>query len=198
MLSGLDGSQRVVGAERHKERSGLNFVRSAHVDEISAASESSNVTLRPHQPGDMGWVIDSTARCTRRNTAGRRVRGARGRHRRGVHSPVRPRTRTRVDRGAQRSKTGMHLLVAKNRTTAKLRLLLVRPDARAWASDASWCPSACGSPARRVIARWCCGPSKTSTAARHLYAEAGFKKAAEEPNHNFGKDLISETWELRL
>jgi hypothetical protein len=35
-------------------------------------------------------------------------------------------------------------------------------------------------------------------AARHLYAEAGFQRAAAEPHHSFGKDLVGETWELSL
>jgi hypothetical protein len=35
-------------------------------------------------------------------------------------------------------------------------------------------------------------------AARHIYAEFGFKLIEAEPTHNFGADLVSETWELRL
>jgi len=35
-------------------------------------------------------------------------------------------------------------------------------------------------------------------AARRLYEAAGFSIVRKEKNHSFGKDLISETWELGL
>ncbi len=35
-------------------------------------------------------------------------------------------------------------------------------------------------------------------AARHIYAKAGFQLVESEPQPNFGKDLVSETWELDL
>jgi ribosomal protein S18 acetylase RimI-like enzyme len=36
------------------------------------------------------------------------------------------------------------------------------------------------------------------TAARNIYRKAGFRIVEKEPNHNFGHDLVSETWELEL
>jgi hypothetical protein len=35
-------------------------------------------------------------------------------------------------------------------------------------------------------------------AARHLYANAGFRKTAQESHRSFGKDLVAETWTLKL
>jgi hypothetical protein len=37
------------------------------------------------------------------------------------------------------------------------------------------------------------------TSARKIYAAAGFKMVGPaEPHHSFGKDLVSEFWELEL
>ena len=36
------------------------------------------------------------------------------------------------------------------------------------------------------------------TAARAIYQRAGFQLTASEAHHSFGKQLIGETWELRL
>jgi ribosomal protein S18 acetylase RimI-like enzyme len=35
-------------------------------------------------------------------------------------------------------------------------------------------------------------------AAREIYRKAGFRLVKEEPQHNFGHDLVGETWELAL
>jgi GNAT superfamily N-acetyltransferase len=35
-------------------------------------------------------------------------------------------------------------------------------------------------------------------AARHIYAQAGFKLVHEERYHGFGHDLVGETWDLSL
>ena len=36
------------------------------------------------------------------------------------------------------------------------------------------------------------------TAARHIYAQAGFKLTSSEKKKSFGKDVVSEYWDLTL
>ena len=38
----------------------------------------------------------------------------------------------------------------------------------------------------------------TLTAARKLYFEEGYQLIKQDPHHSFGKDLVGETWELKL
>ena len=194
MLSSLDaGRRRVV-------LNGMRALRTAlDSDQAAKATAASGIRLRPHQPGDIGWVIEQHGRLYAQeygwnlefealvaDIAAKFIRN---------FDPARERCWI-AERDGQR--LGCIFLVAKNRSTAKLRLLLVTPEARG-AGLGRTLVSECVRFAReagyRKIVLW---TQKNLAAARHLYAEAGFRKVAEEPHHSFGKDLISETWELSL
>ncbi|HEY1291851.1 MAG TPA: GNAT family N-acetyltransferase, partial [Chloroflexota bacterium] len=98
----------------------------------------------------------------------------------------------------QGMRMGCVFLVRASRRVAKLRLFLVEPEARglgighhlvrellAFARSAEY----------HTVRLW---TQSNLLAARHIYAQAGFKLMQSEPNHSFGYDLVSETWELRL
>jgi DNA-binding MarR family transcriptional regulator/N-acetylglutamate synthase-like GNAT family acetyltransferase len=93
---------------------------------------------------------------------------------------------------------GCVFLVKVSRRVAKLRLFLVEPDTRGMGigrrmvSELIAFARASGYYTIRLWTQSCL------LAARHIYAEFGFKLIDQEPNHGFGVDLISETWELRL
>ncbi|MBX5461211.1 MAG: MarR family transcriptional regulator [Steroidobacteraceae bacterium] len=194
MLSSLDaGRRRVVLNGMRALRTALNS------DQASKPTAGSGITLRPHQPGDIGWVIEQHGQLYAQEygwnlefealvaeIAAQFIR---------KFDPTRERCWI-AERDGKR--LGCIFLVAKDRSTAKLRLLLVKPEARG-AGLGRTLVSECVRFAReagyRKIVLW---TQKNLTAARHLYAEAGFRKVAEEPHHSFGKNLISETWELSL
>lgn len=90
------------------------------------------------------------------------------------------------------------LVKGEDQTTARLRMLIVEPKARGLGLG-NRLVAECVGFARRVryekIELW---TLNFLDAARHIYEKAGFRLVKTENIHSFGRDLISETWELFL
>jgi GNAT superfamily N-acetyltransferase len=137
---------------------------------------NASYVLRPHQTGEMGWVV----------------------HRQGVlyaqeygydeefeafTAEIVAKFILHYDAKRERcwvaekdgEVVGSVFLVAKSRTTAKLRLLYVEPSARGLGIGS------------RLVAE-CVRFGK----------KAGFRVVEEKRHHSFGKNLVAETWELSL
>ena len=81
---------------------------------------------------------------------------------------------------------------------AKLRLLIVEPSARGLGIGRRLVDEVtrfARQTGYHTITLW---TQSILTAARHIYAAAGYRRVAEEPHHSFGFDLVAETWELTL
>jgi DNA-binding MarR family transcriptional regulator/N-acetylglutamate synthase-like GNAT family acetyltransferase len=155
--------------------------------------------LRTHQPGDMGWVIarhgvlyaqeygwDDTFEGLVAKIAGEFLE---------KFDPKKERCWIAEQDGEN---VGCIFLVKKTATVAKLRLLIVDPKARG-SGIGRRLVSECVRHARQVgykkMTLW---TQSHLHAARRLYEEAGFKLTKSWPVHSWGKDMVSETWDLEL
>ncbi|MDT7650752.1 MAG: hypothetical protein QOI36_2158, partial [Pseudonocardiales bacterium] len=81
---------------------------------------------------------------------------------------------------------------------AKLRVLLVHPDARSHGLGTRLVDT-CVAFAREVgyerIQLW---TNDSLTTARRVYLAAGFRLVAQTPNHSFGVDVVEQDYELGL
>ncbi len=155
--------------------------------------------LRPHQPGDMGWVVHRHGVLYAEaygwdETFEALVAGIVA----GFIDNYRPLLERCWIAEMAGETVGSVFLVRHSDTEARLRLLLIEPKARGQGLG-SRLVRECERFARRAgyrkIRLW---TNDVLTAARHIYRKAGYRLVETEPHHSFGRDLVGETWELDL
>ncbi|RJF77734.1 bifunctional helix-turn-helix transcriptional regulator/GNAT family N-acetyltransferase [Rhodopseudomonas palustris] len=155
--------------------------------------------LRSPRPGDIGWVVqshgaayaaeygfDASFEALIAEIAGTFL---------ATYDPGRERCWIADVDGAQ---AGSVFLVRDSDEVAKLRLLLVTPQARGQRLGERLVQEAVGFARQcgyRKVTLW---THSILIAARRIYQNAGFTLVATEPHRSWGQDLIGETWELRL
>jgi DNA-binding MarR family transcriptional regulator/N-acetylglutamate synthase-like GNAT family acetyltransferase len=93
---------------------------------------------------------------------------------------------------------GSVFLVKQSEKVAKLRMLLVTPEARGLGLGArlvNECIGFARLAGYRKITLW---TNSVLVAARHIYEKTGFRLVKQERQRRFGQDTVSETWELKL
>jgi len=93
---------------------------------------------------------------------------------------------------------GSVMLAKESAEVARLRLLLVEPSARGFGIGTRLtgeCIAFARQAGYRRITLW---THSVLTAARHVYAKAGFRLTSSEPRRSFGQDVVSEHWDLTL
>ena len=95
-------------------------------------------------------------------------------------------------------RVGCVFCVAEDATTAKLRILLVHPDARGHGLGGrlvDTCTQFARDAGYERVRLWTNHPL---AAARRVYLARGFTLTAEEPHRSFGVDLVGQIYELDL
>jgi len=155
--------------------------------------------LRPHQPGDMGWIVhrqailyaeeygwDDTYEALASEIVAHFIKN---------FDPKRERAWVAEKDG---ERIGAVFVAKESKEIAKLRLLHVEREARGLGIGkrlVTECVRFARQAGYQKMTLW---TQSILAAARHIYKNEGFKVVREQKHRSFGKDLTAETWELNL
>jgi len=162
--------------------------------------KASQITLRSHRPGDMGWVVERHAVLYHEQDGWgapfEALIAEIVKHFLDNLDPKRERCWIAEKDG---SRVGCVFVVKDNQTTAKLRLLLVEPQARGTGLGrrlVEECIAFSRAKGYKKLVLW---THSHLTAARAIYRGTGFKQLPRTEVHDtFGPKAVSEFWELKL
>ncbi|MEV5544532.1 bifunctional helix-turn-helix transcriptional regulator/GNAT family N-acetyltransferase [Streptomyces sp. NPDC052309] len=188
----------VPAAERTRLAEAMRTVREIFSD--GRRSDRDDVVLREPVPGDLGWIVQRNAALYAAEFGwNAEYEGLVARIVADYAEDHDPRTERVWIAELHGRPVGCVMCVRDDApATARLRLLLVDPEARGlgigdrlvtavvgFARDAGY----------RHLVLW---TNDVLSAARRVYQRHGFTLVAEKPHHSFGKDLVGQDWRLDL
>ena len=198
-----EGSRRATGEMlaplpvAHRERL-VKALQTAHAV-LEPQAPKGKISLRPHRPGDMGWVIQAHGaiydeeygwgvrfEALVAEIAAKFIQN---------FDPKRERCWIAEMDGAP---VGSVFVVKESASIAKLRLLIVEPHARGQGLGKRLVAECIAFARRAGYKKLVLWTQSNLLAARAIYAAAGFTKMKSERHREFGVPLVGEYWELSL
>lgn len=189
--------ERLPDADRAGLTSAMGHIR--RLLEAEAGTAPAPFILRPHRPGDIGWVIsrhgalyaeefgwDITFEAMVAEIAGRFITG------------FQPEWEQCWIAERHGRNVGSVFVVRQSAEVAKLRMLIVDPSARGLKLGDHLVQTVIDfarAKGYRKITLW---TNDCLHAARRIYQKKGFVLVDQEPHHSFGVDLVGENWDLTL
>jgi DNA-binding MarR family transcriptional regulator/GNAT superfamily N-acetyltransferase len=167
---------------------------------LNGASAPGEIVLRPHRPGDMGWVVERHAVLYHEQdgwgapfealVSGITKEFLEKFDARREHCWI-------AERGGER--VGCIFVVKETSRVCKLRLLLVEPAARGTGLGRRLVEECIAFARAKGYQKMVLWTHSHLTAARAIYRKTGFKKLGKTETHRtFGPPAVSEFWELKL
>ncbi|MDQ0040507.1 DNA-binding MarR family transcriptional regulator/GNAT superfamily N-acetyltransferase [Variovorax boronicumulans] len=93
---------------------------------------------------------------------------------------------------------GSIFVVRKSASVAQLRLLILSPAARGLGLGGKLVDECIAFARRKGYKKMVLWTNSDLVAARAIYAKRGFQLVKSEPHESYGKQLVGETWEMKL
>ncbi|WP_119391633.1 bifunctional helix-turn-helix transcriptional regulator/GNAT family N-acetyltransferase [Taklimakanibacter lacteus] len=197
--SSVKAVERLLGdlsaADREKLVASMALIESL----LGKAQDTEEMTLRPPQVGDFGWIVHRQAALYAQEYGWNEefealVAEITAKFIRDF-KPARERCWV-AEKGGRI--LGAVFVVEEDTETAKLRMLYVEPAARGSGVGARLVGEVIDFARATGYRRLTLWTNDNLTAARRLYQKAGFHLVREEPHESFGHKLTGQFWEMAL